>query len=96
VRLEGLGKLRKIIHLIGSRTHDLPACKIVPCKERMSLNSRCRDKVGKRWKYDTVRVHAEFCIVEMRLMRARRLAGRDPSWQAVSICVHAQLFWCAI
>jgi hypothetical protein len=30
VRPEGLGKLIKIIHLIGSRTHDLPVCNIAP------------------------------------------------------------------
>jgi hypothetical protein len=31
VRLEGLGKLKKKIHLIGTRTRDLPACSsIVP------------------------------------------------------------------
>jgi hypothetical protein len=30
VRLEGLGKLKKKIHVIGTRTHDLPACSIVP------------------------------------------------------------------
>jgi hypothetical protein len=30
VRLEGLGKLKKKIHLIGTRTRDLPACTIVP------------------------------------------------------------------
>jgi hypothetical protein len=31
VRLEGLGKFKnKFIHLIGSRTRDLPACSIVP------------------------------------------------------------------
>jgi hypothetical protein len=29
VRVEGLGKLKKI-HLIGTRTRDLPACSIVP------------------------------------------------------------------
>jgi hypothetical protein len=29
LRLEGLGKLKKI-HLIGTRTRDLPACSIVP------------------------------------------------------------------
>jgi hypothetical protein len=29
VRLEGLGQLKKI-HLIGTRTCDLPACSIVP------------------------------------------------------------------
>jgi hypothetical protein len=29
VRLEGLGQLKKI-HLIGTRTHDLPVCSIVP------------------------------------------------------------------
>jgi hypothetical protein len=29
VRLEGLGKLKKI-HLIGTRSHNLPACSIVP------------------------------------------------------------------
>jgi hypothetical protein len=28
VRLEGLGELIKIIHLIGSRTRDLPVCNI--------------------------------------------------------------------
>jgi hypothetical protein len=30
MRLEGLGKLKKKIHLIGTRTRDLPACSIVP------------------------------------------------------------------
>jgi hypothetical protein len=30
VRLEGLAKLQKFIHLIGSRTRDFPACSIVP------------------------------------------------------------------
>jgi hypothetical protein len=30
VRLEGLGQLKKKIHLIGTRTRDLPACSIVP------------------------------------------------------------------
>jgi hypothetical protein len=29
VRSEGLGKLKQFIHLIRSRTHDLPACSIV-------------------------------------------------------------------
>jgi hypothetical protein len=29
VRLEGLGKLKKIIYLIGPRTRDLSACSIV-------------------------------------------------------------------
>jgi hypothetical protein len=29
VRPEGLGKLKKFFHLIGSRTRDLPACSIV-------------------------------------------------------------------
>jgi hypothetical protein len=30
VRLEGLGKLKKLIQLIGSRTSDLPARSLVP------------------------------------------------------------------
>jgi hypothetical protein len=30
VRLEGLRQLKKIIHLIGTRTRDLPVCSIVP------------------------------------------------------------------
>jgi hypothetical protein len=30
VRLEGLGKLKKSNDLIGTRSHDLPACSIVP------------------------------------------------------------------
>jgi hypothetical protein len=39
VRPEGLGKLKKIIHLIGSRTHDLSACILVlqPLSYRMAL-----------------------------------------------------------
>jgi hypothetical protein len=28
VRLEGLGNLIKVIHLIGSRTRDLPVCNV--------------------------------------------------------------------
>jgi hypothetical protein len=30
VRPEGLGKLKTLIYLIGSRTRDLPACSVVP------------------------------------------------------------------
>jgi hypothetical protein len=30
MRLEGLGKLKKKIHLMGTQTRDLPACSIVP------------------------------------------------------------------
>jgi hypothetical protein len=30
VRLEGLGKLKKFIHLMATRTRDLPACSKVP------------------------------------------------------------------
>jgi hypothetical protein len=30
VRPEGLGKLKKLIHLTGSGTRNLPACSIVP------------------------------------------------------------------
>jgi hypothetical protein len=30
VRPEGLGKFKKFIHLIGSRTRDIPACSVVP------------------------------------------------------------------
>jgi hypothetical protein len=30
VRLEGLGKLKKITDLIGNGAHDLPACSIMP------------------------------------------------------------------
>jgi hypothetical protein len=30
VRLEGLGKLKKLKDLIGTRTRDLPTCSIVP------------------------------------------------------------------
>jgi hypothetical protein len=62
----------------------------------MSLDVRCRNKVGKRWKDDTEQVQAEFYVVEMRLMkvcpRAGRVTGTDPPWQAVSISVHTQLF----
>jgi hypothetical protein len=47
VRLEGVDRLKKFIHLIGSRTRDLPACSIVPqpllCyKQEFTLKSRVR------------------------------------------------------
>jgi hypothetical protein len=38
VRPKGLFKLRKLIHLIASRTRDLPACNIV---SNDILNSNC-------------------------------------------------------
>jgi hypothetical protein len=43
VRLEGLGKLKRI-HLIGTRTRDLPDCSIVPqptiaCPDVLSKHS---------------------------------------------------------
>jgi hypothetical protein len=34
LRLEGLGKFKKFVHLIGTRTIDLPACSIVPGRYR--------------------------------------------------------------
>jgi hypothetical protein len=30
MRLEGLGKFKKFVHLIGTRINDLPVCSIVP------------------------------------------------------------------
>jgi hypothetical protein len=42
VRLEGLGKLKKkIIHGLGCRTHDLPACSTLP----QSLRNRVPQKM---------------------------------------------------
>jgi hypothetical protein len=42
---EGLGKLKKFIHLIGSRTRNLPTCSIVlqPLRYHMSLLTVLRD-----------------------------------------------------
>jgi hypothetical protein len=37
MRPKGLGKLKKCIHLIGFRTHNLPACSIVPQPLRYRL-----------------------------------------------------------
>jgi hypothetical protein len=47
VRLKGLGKLNKLIHLIESRTGDHPACSIVPqpllyCVPHRSTKLRCK------------------------------------------------------
>jgi hypothetical protein len=45
VRQEGLGKLEKLIHLIGSQIRDYPACSLVPepLRYRVSLmNTRNR------------------------------------------------------
>jgi hypothetical protein len=40
VRPEGLGKLKKLTELIGSRTRDLPACIIVPQPLRYGVPPR--------------------------------------------------------
>jgi hypothetical protein len=37
VWLEGLGKLKNFVHLIGIRTRELPACSILPVKTRWFL-----------------------------------------------------------
>jgi hypothetical protein len=48
VRLEGLGKLKKKIHLIGTRTRDLPACGTVPQPNKLP---RAPSKMGLIGKY---------------------------------------------
>jgi hypothetical protein len=40
VQPDGLGKLKKFIHLIGSRTHDLPACSTVRQPLRYCVSPR--------------------------------------------------------
>jgi hypothetical protein len=39
VRQGGLGKLKQVIHFIGSRSHDLQACSIVPQPLRYRVNN---------------------------------------------------------
>jgi hypothetical protein len=46
MQLEGLGNRKKFVHLIGSRTRDLPACSIAPrvaCENR-DVSLRCKDR----------------------------------------------------
>jgi hypothetical protein len=38
--LEGIGKLKKFIHLIRSRTRDLPARSIIPQQLRYRVSSK--------------------------------------------------------
>jgi hypothetical protein len=54
VRLEGLGKLKKI-HLIGTRTRNRPTCSIVP---QPTTLPRTPFLSGIRLKYDVVRTNA--------------------------------------
>jgi hypothetical protein len=49
VSLEGLGKLKKFIHLIGSPTGDLPACSIVPQRLRYRVPSHPRFCIAKSY-----------------------------------------------
>jgi hypothetical protein len=52
VQLEGLGKLKKFNNLIGTRTHDLPACSIVPTTclpSEIMLSSTCPVLTGKHY-----------------------------------------------
>jgi hypothetical protein len=51
VRLEGLGKLIKIIHLIGSRTRELPDCSTSRkiCNIQQNLQGTSRDTCGDKW-----------------------------------------------
>jgi hypothetical protein len=48
VRPEGLGKLKKFVHLIGSRIRDLPACSLVlqPLCYRVLLEGNIKNNTG--------------------------------------------------
>jgi hypothetical protein len=67
VRLEGLGKLKKI-HLIGTRNRDLPACNIVsqptmlprePCVIIHKLEKEVDVNLKYRYKYQII-----YCMPE--------------------------------
>jgi hypothetical protein len=47
VRLEGLGQLKKI-HLIGTRTRDIPACSIVPQPTTLPQGSKHVAKISQQ------------------------------------------------
>jgi hypothetical protein len=47
VRPEGLGKSKEFIHLVGSRTRDLPACSLVPYPLRYRVPTMERNHVTK-------------------------------------------------
>jgi hypothetical protein len=46
VRPEGLGKLKKFIHLIGSRARDVPACSIVSLPRAPEMSTIKRQYVS--------------------------------------------------
>jgi hypothetical protein len=52
VRPEGLGKLKKLIHIFGSRTSDLPACssELTPRYPNRRISDVKGDKIKREMK----------------------------------------------
>jgi hypothetical protein len=55
VRLEGLDNLKNFIYLIGSRTHNLPSCSIVPQPLLYRVGSRYKNGRCRRTCFDLFR-----------------------------------------
>jgi hypothetical protein len=83
MRLEGSGKLKKI-HLIGTRTRDLPACSIVPTNESTSRNyllsrSECISYGGRNVERDWFGLEPVHLTTELSLQEefGRSLGGTE-------------------
>jgi hypothetical protein len=82
VQPEGLGKLKKVIHLIGSRTRDLQACSIVRVYKSISLEGVTPTQKAGRFTVPTERF-SDVTELESSAMRRRvylYYAARSAEW----------------
>jgi hypothetical protein len=62
VRLEGLGKLKNINDLIGTRTRDIPVCSIVPQPSTLPRPSRVKSKGSIKYIQEKNNVENIICL----------------------------------
>jgi hypothetical protein len=90
VRLEELGKVKEFIHHIGSRTHGLTACSIVPqshpcskCRRAFAgLNFALAKRIGGPGRLDSLKVQRVFLFS----------AERRPALGPTEFAIHGQSY----
>jgi hypothetical protein len=98
MRPEGLGNLIKIIHLIGSRTRDLPAIQVsLLNSEKLHLSSVFALQTGRalssrclQFVLPTAPVRSALYALQFRLM-LKQVHVRSLSWQSIRSVRRSQL-----
>jgi hypothetical protein len=90
VRLEGLGKLKKKIHLIGTRNRDLPACSIVPQPTTLPRASATNFYLhfSKRNKSETIYFLARLSQRYCECADLAAITIKQVEWAVEKCCIH--------